>query len=337
MLKKMWIAISVIILALLTLAVGISATESDTVYLPSAKVTSLADAFALLPNGGKIVVTEEVTVKAVTLPEVNGDISVTAENGGSLALAGNLAFAKNTNSNVITLDLPVTANGHAILGGFNSIVFGESFTVSDSVDFYGGVATLAGTNGAHDANKKQNADYVTELPYSVTVNNGTFGTFAGGNLRADVTHMFGSVAAPLTVTVNGGVFNDRFDLSGMSLLADDVTLTVNGGTFHSPICVIGYMNQPRASSSYCSRLVASDKKYYVADGDITLNLLGGTFNGSMVTAHEVFASYTQILRGNFTLNRRHRPRCNAGQGIRRRKQNGDTRLPRCIQIQGRSL
>ena len=302
MLKKMWIAISVIILALLTLTVGISATETDTVYLPSANVTSLADAFALLPNGGKIVVTEEVTVKAVTLPEVNGDISVTAENGGSLALAGNLAFAKNTNSNVITLDLPVTANGHAILGGFNSIVFGESFTVSDSVDFYGGVATLAGTNGAHDANKKQNADYVTELPYSVTVNNGTFGTFAGGNLRADVTHMFGSVAAPLTVTVNGGVFNDRFDLAGMSILADDVTLTVNGGTFHSPICVIGYMNQPRATSSYCSELVASDKKYFAADGDVTLNLLGGTFNGGTVTAHEIFASYTQLLRGNFTLN-----------------------------------
>ncbi len=307
MLKKMWIAISVIILALLTLTVGISATETDTVYLPSAKVTSLADAFALLPNGGKIVVTEEVTVKAVTLPEVNGDISVTAENGGSLALAGNLAFAKNTNSNVITLDLPVTANGHAILGGFNSIVFGESFTVSDSVDFYGGVKAQPGTVGEHEKNMAQNADYVTELPYSITVNGGTFGTFAGGNLRSangsdGMTDMFGSIAAPLTVTVNGGVFNDRFDLSGMSLLADDVTLTVNGGTFNASICVIGYLGQPRASSSYCSRLVASDKKYYVADGDITLNLLGGTFNGGTVTAHEVFASYTQILRGNFALN-----------------------------------
>jgi len=301
MYKKMWITA---ILSLLTLAlpVGIAATEETNVTLPASGVSTLADAIALLPNGGTVTVTEPVAVKACTLPEVNGDLTISATGSGALLLVGDLAFAKNTNGNVITLDLPLTANGHAILGGFNSIVFGENFTVSDSVDFYGGVATLAGTNGAHDANKKQNADYVTELPYSVTVNNGTFGTFAGGNLRADVTHMFGSVAAPLTVTVNGGTFNDRFDLAGMSILADDVTLTVSGGTFNAPICVIGYMNQPRATSSYCSELVASDKKYFAADGDVTLNLLGGTFNGGTVTAHEIFASYTQLLRGNFTLN-----------------------------------
>ncbi len=302
MYKKMWILITVLLLTAVLL-VGVSATEtkSSKVYLPSNAASTLADAIALLPNGGEIIVKSEISVKATTLAEVNGDLAIKAEGNGALNLTGDLAFAKNTDANVITLDLPLTANGHAILGGFNSIVFGENFTVTDSVDFYGGVKALAGTNGAHDANKKQNADYVTELPYSITVNGGTFGTFAGGNLRADVTHMFGSVAAPLTVTVNGGTFNDRFDLAGMSFLADDATLTVNGGTFNASIYVIGLYGQPRATSSYCSELVAGDKKYFAADGDITLNLLGGTFNGGVVSAHEIFASFTQCLRGNFSL------------------------------------
>lgn len=302
MCKKMWTLLLLILFALTFLAVGITAAEGDasTVYLPSKGVSTLSDAFAKLPNGGTVIVTAATDVKAMTIAEVNGDITVKAE-GGALNLLGNLAFAKNANANVITLDLPVTANGNAILGGFNSIVFGENFTVSDSLDFYGGVNAQTGTNGEHEDNKKQNADYITELPYSITVNNGTFGTFAGGNLRDVVTDMFGSVAAPITVTVNGGTFNNRFDLAGMSFLADDVTLTVNGGIFNAPICVIGYMNQPRAGSSYCSELVASDKKYFAADGDVVINLLGGTFNGGMVTAHEIFSSFTLLLRGDFTL------------------------------------
>ncbi len=300
----MYRRILIMLVSMLLAALPVGASEipaENTVYLPAAGVSTLADAVAKLPQGGTVIVTAPITVNACTLADVNGDLTIKAEGNGALLLAGDLAFAKNINANTVTLDLPLTANGHAILGGFNSIVFGENFTVSDSVDFYGGVDAEPGTLGAHEANTKQNADYVTELPYSVTVHNGTFGTFAGGNRRKTNACMFGSVAAPLTVTVNGGAFHDRFDLAGMSFLADDVTLTVNGGTFHAPIYVIGLYGQPRAHASFNSSLVASEKKYFAADGNVNMQLLGGTFNGGVVGAQEIHASFTQCLRGNFTL------------------------------------
>ncbi len=300
----MYRRILIMLVSMLLAALSVGASEipaENTVYLPAAGVSTLADAVAKLPQGGTVIVTAPITVNACTLADVNGDLTIKAEGNGALLLAGDLAFAKNINANTVTLDLPLTANGHAILGGFNSIVFGENFTVSDSVDFYGGVDAEPGTLGAQEANTKQNADYITELPYSVTVNNGTFGIFAGGNRRKTNACMFGSVAAPLTVTVNGGAFHDRFDLAGMSFLADDVTLTVNGGTFHAPIYVIGLYGQPRAHASFNSSLVASEKKYFAADGNVNMQLLGGTFNGGVVGAQEIHASFTQCLRGNFTL------------------------------------
>lgn len=303
MYKRMWIAITAILLALIALAVGVSATDAENakVYLPSKEASTLADAFALLKNGGEIVVTEEITIQKTTLAEANGNITVTAENGGCLVLSGDLSFAKNTNENTITLDLPLTANGHAILGGFNSIVFGQNFAVTDSLNFYGGVQTTAGKHGEHDANYALNQNFVTELPYSVTVNNGIFDTFVLGNRRSTSSDLFGSIAAPVSLTVNGGTFNDVFNLSGMSFLADDATLTVNGGTFNCPIYAQGAMGAPRAFASYCSEFVMSDAKYYAVDGDIEITLSGGSFNGGIVSAHETVVSYTQCLRGDFDL------------------------------------
>lgn len=314
MYKKTWILAAILIFTLAALSFTLSAAEPEKVYLPSDKASALSDAVALLPDGGEIIVRGEVSVKATTLAEVNGDITITAENGGRLVLSGDLSFAKNTNNNVITLDLPLTANGHRILGGFNSIVFGKNFVVSDSVDFYGGVLSAPGTRGEHTANRARNATLITELPYSITVQNGTFGTFAGGNLRTDKADMIGSIAGTLTVTVNGGTFNNAFSLSGMSFLAHDATLTVNGGTFNAPIFAQGAVGaefknangtttvaSTGSNASYCSILTASDKKYFAADGEITLTLGGGTFNGGMISAQDTQPSFTQCLRGNFIL------------------------------------
>lgn len=260
---------------------------------------SLEDAYATLVNGGEIIISGEYNLSKNTMPEVNGDVKIS---GGSLKLLGNITFAKNTNSNTITFDLPVTStSGAAIFGGFNSFVFTENFEVTGTLDFYGGVQTAAGTQGEHDANYALNKTFVTELPYSVTVNNGTFGTFVLGNRRSDSSDLFGSIAAPVSLTVNGGTFNNIFNLSGMSFLADDATLTVNGGTFNCPIYAQGAMGAPRAYASYCSRLVMSDAKYYAVDGDIEIVLNGGSFNGGIVSAHETVVSYTQCLRGDFNL------------------------------------
>lgn len=269
---------------------------------------SIADAYAMLTAGGEIVIVGDYACSGKTFPEVNGNVTIS---GGSLTLFGDITFAKNTNSNVITLNIPVTADNVTIFGGFNSIVFGENFAVTGSVDFYGGVDALPGTQGQHDANYALNATMVTELPYSITVKNGTFGVFAGGNKREynnttdsaykGYSDLIGSVAAPLTVTVEGGTFNGAFSLSGNSFLADDATLTVNSGTFNGAIYVQANIGAISAYASFCSRLVMADNKYFALDGDITVTLNGGTFNGGIISAHEIDVAYNSCLRGDFTL------------------------------------
>lgn len=316
MFKKISVILAVMIMTF-TLAAGASAT--DTVYVAengtgtgasaSDPISSLTEAVAMLPNGGEIVISGDFHLPATTIPEVNGDIKI---RGGNIILLADLKFAKNTNSNTITIDSAMTSNsGAAIFGGFNSIVFGENFAVDGTVDFYGGVDAVAGTQGEHDANYALNGTMVTELPYSITVKNGVFGTFVGGNRRQyntssdnafkGHTDLFGSIAATLTVTVSGGTFNNNFSLSGMSFLADDATLTVTGGTFNCPVYVQGNIGPARAYAGYCSRLVMSDKKYFAIDGNITMTLNGGKFNGGLISAYELDVVYTQCLRGNFTL------------------------------------
>ena len=54
-----------------------------------------------------------------------------------------------------------------------------------------------------------------------------------------------------------------------------------------------------AGASEASTLTASDRKYYAADGDIRLNITGGTFGGGLISAYYTLAGYMQNLRGNF--------------------------------------
>jgi len=311
--KKLLIMLMISALLLIS-----AAAAENTVYVSdggsgdgssvSSPMGSLSDAYAKLTGGGEIVIVGNYSVSATTLPEVDGDVTIS---GGSLTLLGDVAFAKNTNSNVITLDLPVTSNGATIFGGFNSIVFGENFEVTGKLDFYGGVDALPGTQGQHDANYALNTTMVTELPYTVTVKNGTFNVFAGGNKREynnttdnaykGHTDLVGSIAAPLTMIIDGGTFNGTFSLSGNSILADNATLTVNGGTFNGPVYAQANIGPARAYAGYCSRFVMSDKKYFAIDGDIAITLNGGTFNGGIISAYELDVIYTQCVRGNFDL------------------------------------
>ncbi len=294
------------------------ATETDTIYVKEGG--SLTDAIAALnSNGGTVVLQGAVTVsKATTLPEQSGDLTVTAD-GGSLVLATDLSLAKNTNANTVTFDCPITANGERnIFGGFNSVTFTENVTVDGTLHFYGGVD--CGTNSTYgignDTVTEYNRAAITELPYNITVSGGSFGTFLGGNRRSSAKCVIGSIAAPLTVTINGGTFgkgvsfaasdplklDQAFSLSGMSILASDATLTVNGGTFLVPVYAQGHLGETSVFASGGSQITKSDRKFYAMDGEITLNLTGGTFNGCEINAFQNAAGYTQLLRGNYTVN-----------------------------------
>lgn len=286
---------------------------------------SAADSFldavnALEGKGGVVTITSNVTVADETVvPEQSGDLTIVAEGNGKLTLEGTLQFEKNTNENVITLDLPVVANESVIYGGFNSVTFGENFAVSGTLDFYGGLYNVESTNGATTDNPTyyyaQNKLLTAELPYDIVVNAGTFRHFAGGNYRLGFSSLLGSVAAPITITVNGGTFgtgvsydadtalkvDQAFSVSGHAILADDATLTINGGTFNTPIYAQGYIGQTSTRTSGCSQYTNSDSKFYAIDGDINIVINGGKLNGFEVGATQITATYSQLVRGNYTV------------------------------------
>lgn len=321
--RKFWLSALLCMGLLCGLVCGASAAET-TLYVreggdgdgtsAASPLGSLSAAAEALDGGdGRIVILGSLVLRGdVTLPE-RGSVTYTAE-GGSLILYGDLSFAKNTDVGVITLDLPVAARGRrAILGGFNSITFGEHFSVDGTLDFFGGVDTMQGEMRQDAANRAKGQQISCELPYAITVNAGTFATFAGGNRRADRQNLVGSITAPLAVTINGGTFGGKvgydtagnnkdenaFSLSGMSLLCDDATLTISGGTFHLPLYAQGRLGEVGHLASYNSIYAASDSSRYALDGDITVNITGGSFDGGEISAFQTSTGFTQVLRGNF--------------------------------------
>ena len=275
---------------------------------------------ALDGKGGTVTVTSNVTVaNGTVIPEQEGDLTIVATGNGKLTLAGTLQFEKNTNENVITLNLPVVASESVIYGGFNSVTFGENFAVSGTLDFYGGLYNVESTDGATTNAPEyyyaQNKIINCELPYDIVVNAGTFRHFMGGNYRLGYSSLLGSIAAPITITINGGTFgagvtynkdtalkvDKAFSVSGMSILADDATLTINGGTFNTPIYAQGYIGQTSTRTSGCSQYTNSDSKFYAIDGDIEIAINGGKLNGFEVGATQITAAYQQLVRGNYTV------------------------------------
>ena len=315
----------------LALCIGIFAAEKTVYVLQGAESagsgteaspynTFSAAMTALGGEGGTVVLLGTTSLDGTVVPEQSANLTITASGSGEITLAEDLKFEKNTNSNLITVDCPitVTAGSAAIFGGFNSITFTNKCTVTGTLDFYGGadseVNDSAGWNYVVAANS-DNQDIITEIAYSITVKGGTFRYFAGGNRRADRKSIIGSIAAPIEITVDGGTFGtsvpftadspikntQAFSISGMSLLADDATLVINGGTFNVPIYAQGYLGELCTNASGGSQITKSDKKYYVLDGDVSINVNGGNINGCEISAFQNGSGYAPLLRGNFTL------------------------------------
>lgn len=317
------------------LVLGVFAAEGKTVYVSHTAAAGgdgsaaapynnlLVSLTALDGEGGTVVLVGDVTVSATfTVPEQTGDLTFKAVNGAKLIVNSTLRLAQNTNDNTVIFDLPYTADDDGVIfGGFNSVHFTENFVGDAPVDFYGGVPcdqSESSYSTDEATNLVNNPKYITELPYSITVDGGDFRVFTGGNRRLqtnDYNRYIGAIAAPLTVTINAGTFTPTvsftadsalkldtvFSLSGESFLSDDATLTINGGTFNTPIYVHGYIGRTSTRSSASAVVVKSDVKYYAADGDVTVTINGGIFNGCEIGIEQNAATYNRIHRGDFTL------------------------------------
>ncbi len=297
--------------------IGASAAEITV----GSDVASFAEAIASLDGeGGIVILTGETDLSGITVPEQSDDLTITAATGGRILLSGDLTFAKNTNGNTVVIDAPVsvTSESAAIFGGFNSIHFTENCAVEGKLDFYGGLDSAKNSYAGKAnriVNNANNANIITTLEYSITVDGGSFRIFAGGNRRPNRTSIIGSIAAPLTVTINGGTFGEgvsfsadspikneqAFSLSGMGILADDATLVINDGTFNVPIYAQGYLGELCTNASGGSQITKSDSKYYAIDGDIKIKVNGGTLYGCEINAFQNCAGYSQLLRGDYVL------------------------------------
>lgn len=315
---------SLLTICALVLALSLCALAADkTVYVcdggtgdgssAEAPLGSLSAAVsALNGKGGTIVLVGDATHSGLTIPEQTGNLTITSINGATMLIKGRTSLGKNVNDNVFYFDMPVDVivnSAASFEGRFNTVVFTENFSSSASggakasFSYYGGVIQPT-----------TNEDAMTEIPYSITVNAGTFSRFEGGNTRASAS-IVGAIAAPLTVTINGGTFGEEgeydaiapnkdfngFNFAGMNVLADGGTFTINGGTFNAPVYVAGHYGQTGQGGTKNSTLTMSDKKYYAIDGDINVVINGGTFLGGGVAATYVEAGYTQLVRSNYTV------------------------------------
>ena len=155
---------------------------------------------ALDANGGTIVLVGDTTHSGVTIPEQSGDLTVTSVNSAKMIIKGRTSLGKNTNDNVVTFDMPIDIAVNAacsFMGNFNSVVFTENFDVTVS----GGESAAFSYYGGVICDAENNAPAITTLPYSITVNGGTFTRFECGNYRtesvAGSSSVVGSIPLPL--------------------------------------------------------------------------------------------------------------------------------------------
>lgn len=66
-----------------------------------------------------------------------------------------------------------------------------------------------------------------------------------------------------------------------------------------PVFLQGRLGLVSVRASRDSKLTASDRKYYSIDGDLKINISGGSFDGGMISAYQQQVSHAQVVRGNF--------------------------------------
>ncbi|MBR5538832.1 MAG: SGNH/GDSL hydrolase family protein [Clostridia bacterium] len=329
--KKLTLFLASLLCLFCLLAVVASATETvvDKVYIssggkgektgltPEDAAATMGTAVKKLTADGTVYIVDTFRLYGprAMLTDIAHSITFKPYNENSVFhFDGEWYVSTSTSNNTYTFDIPITVDSgetHKIVGGFNNFVFTEKFVVNGGGDleFYGGFHQ--DTEEGNSVTKEKKG--IATADYSITVKNGRFSKFYGGNLRNAIEDYYGSLAGHVTINISGGTFGksgtynlatnnksfDAFSVSGMSVLANGATLNISGGTFNTPIYIQGRTDTISSKASEISKTVASNKKYYAMDGDVKVNITGGTFNGGEISAYYTHASYTTLIRGNF--------------------------------------
>ena len=159
---------------------------ANTVYLDGTGATEGAytkveDAVAALPvTGGTVIVTGDTTVgtasSALTLPQKNGKVTFTSENGSKLIIARTLIMSGDVEFNNVGLFSSATDKGYLYAEG-HTLTIGENVTTGKTVDAALLIAIFGGT---HTSNAMSTDSHLT-------VRSGTYRAIYGGSYSAAFT------------------------------------------------------------------------------------------------------------------------------------------------------
>lgn len=279
--KKTKLAL-ILLLTLLVCSISViyAAAAEQTVYVSAqgndandganaAKAVKTLDrAFALIPNGGKIVLTGKTYTidKDYSTPKSEGKYTLTSEMKGSDGKAGvvNYSGTLNLNSDFLIEDIRFKGSSTPIIAcNGHNVTFGKNIK-NDANSYIVGGANLLTNDDAEKGNFTED--------YTITVESGTWVSIFGGNRRAVGSSPCCTISGDINIVIDGATFkNSETDLtknqnsiSGMNSMTGDLNLTVKSGEFYSGIFVIGR--------------IGSNGKNLQYKGNASIKLLGGTFN-----------------------------------------------------------
>ena len=230
-------------------------------------VKTLDRAFALIPNGGKIVFTGKTYTidKDYSTPASEGKYTLTSEMKGSDGKAGvvNYSGTLNLNSDFLIEDIRFKGSSTPIIvcNGHN-VTFGKNIK-NDTNSYIVGGANLNTGDEAEKGNFTKN--------YSIEINSGVWVSFFGGNRRATGSAPVSNISGDINITIDGATFKstetdvskNQNMLSGMNSVTGDINFTMKSGEIYGGIFAIGRLGSGGKSPEY--------------KGNINIKLLGGTF------------------------------------------------------------
>lgn len=288
-----------LMLVLLTLSAAALA-EQQTVYVmdgsagdgssPEQAVGTLAEAFAALPEGGRVVVCGRVDAGGEVLPATSGLVIVTAVDdsrdhrgeGCGLYISGILEL--NGETTFEHLQIIAAEKNSLIICNGHRVVLGEGLACTKK-----GSTNYIGVNGGSNLVKTSPAEAGTGST-DLTIMSGTWAQIRGGNRRqvgGSATHRI--IQGDTKLTITGGEFTDLVFGGGQNSQDGDILLNISGGTFRKGV--------------YGVCRLGTNEFNGIHNGNVAINVTGGSFEANIGAVYmdspatEVYGMLTVHLSG----------------------------------------
>ena len=188
----------------------------------STPLGTLADAYAALgDNGGKIIITDKVTLTAKFVePAHSGKVTIT---GGTLAV-NSIRFVLNGATTFENLTIHGNAAYLSIIAQFNPIVFGEGLTVTGFGDFTSVAKGIAIVGGVIDGEGKYNDSSLLNSDTYITLKSGK-AIIIGFNQKVDKAY-----TGTAHINLEGGTYYNIY-MGSATGSGGSVDMNISGGKF----------------------------------------------------------------------------------------------------------